>query len=187
MAGTARKSQGIWGAIRALVGGFGSVSEHNQSLTDLESLRVAMLAGVIGTPDLRIGTSAASALKNDAYSLYVGAIRAEQAAGETAFTATTHDIADPDADPREAIFLLSIDNAGAHTITKGADAAADAAVAPSVPAGEEEVGQVLIQHDGTAIFDASTDLLSASHLTVTYTDTIGAMVAADLVAATINA
>jgi hypothetical protein len=93
------------------------------------------------------------------------------AATEVAFTATTHDIADPDADGREAYYLLSV-AAGSTTctITKGTTAALGAGAVPATPAGHLAVGYVKVAHDGTAIFDASTDLLSATHLVDTYVD-----------------
>ncbi len=99
---------------------------------------------------------------------------------EHAFTATTHDIADPDTDPREKVYVLSVARKVGHapdqatevvTITGGTIAAAGLAVAPATPAGEIKIGEVLIQHDGTAIFNATTDLLTAAHLTVTFTPT----------------
>lgn len=126
---------------------------------------------IAGNPVLAIGTTANTAIKiTNAVHLVIGGALVTVPAQEVAFTATTHDIADPDTDPREAIYLLSADADGAVTITKGDDAAADAAVAPSVPAGEVELGQVLIQHNGSAIFNATTDALNAAHLTVTYTN-----------------
>ena len=99
---------------------------------------------------------------------------------EIAFTATTHDITDPDASGRERVYVLSVarpvgsppnEATAVVTITAGTQAALTAGVAPSTPAGELKIGEVLIAHDGTAIFNATTDLLSAAHLTVTFTPT----------------
>jgi hypothetical protein len=44
------------------------------------------------------------------------------------------------------------------------------------------MGEVLVQHNGTAIFNAVSDDLDAAHLTVTYTD--AALLGADVVALT---
>lgn len=125
---------------------------------------------LLSVPSLGIGSTPAN-VATSAFSFRVDGTREDKAAvaAGTAFTATTHDIADPDAEPREAIYVLSVAAGGAITITKGADAAADEAVAPATPADEVKIGEVKIQHDGTAIFDATTDSLAAAHLTVTYT------------------
>lgn len=128
--------------------------------------------GLLGVVGLAIGTSSAAAIKfaND-IRWSIGGVTYRIAAGEVAFTATTHDIADPDADGREAIYVLSVPAAAtAPTITKGTTAALLAAVAPATPAGHVKIGEVKVAHNGSAIFDASTDLLSAAHLTDTYTD-----------------
>lgn len=131
----------------------------------------SLLSGthLVTTAGLAIGSSSAAKVLTAAFQYQVDGVRAHKASAETAFTATTHDIADPDDDPREAIYVLSIAQGGTITITKGTTAAADAAVAPATPAGELKLGEVLIQHDGTAIFDASSNDLDADHLTVTYT------------------
>jgi hypothetical protein len=127
--------------------------------------------GLITVPTLAIGTVSKKEIKiTGAFNVMVDGRTFSEPAQEVAFTATTHDIADPDANPREAYFILSIDGAGAVTITKGSDAAAGLAVLPSTPAGEVRFGYVLIQHDGTLPFDATTNDLDAAHLTVTYTD-----------------
>jgi hypothetical protein len=125
---------------------------------------------LLSAPGLAIGTSSAAKVKHNAFNVRVDGNTQLIAAAEVAFTATTHDIADPDAAGREAIYVLSVNAAGTVTITKGSDAALGAAVAPATPAGEVKMGEVKVAHDGSAIFDASTDLLSAAHLTDTYTD-----------------
>lgn len=120
-------------------------------------------------PGLAIGTDKTKVL-HDALLYQVDGVRHYIATGEVAFTATTHDIADPDTDPREAIYVLSAGHSETVTITKGDDAADGEAVAPATPADHVKFGEVLIQHNGSAIFNASTDELDAAHLTVTYTD-----------------
>lgn len=144
------------------------IEEFNRLRYDV----TAILNGLqlLTPPVLEIGTVAPEEVKHGAFNIRVDGVTETVAAGEEAFTAVTHDIADPDANPREAIYVLSVAAGGAITITKGDTAAAGAAVAPATPAGEVKMGEVLIQHDGSAIFDATTSALDAAHLTVTYTD-----------------
>jgi hypothetical protein len=144
--------------------GADAVAKLNDMLTALQGTRL------LSEPGLAIGTDQ-TRVAYDELIWSVNGMRYRIAAGEVAFTATTHDITDPDTDPREAVYVLSV-AAGATsvTITKGTTAAEDAAVAPSTPAGHVKVGEVLIQHDGSAVFDATTTELDAAHLTVTYTD-----------------
>ncbi len=131
---------------------------------------VAGRAGMMGAPNLRIGTTDTNVRTDAFYFVDSGILELKAAvAAGTAFTATTHDIADPDASPREIIYVLSIVTGGVITITEGIIAVADAAVAPASPAGAVKLGEVKIQHDGSAIFNATTDALTAAHLTVTYT------------------
>jgi hypothetical protein len=168
------------------------VREHNKLVTDVETLRAQLIESVNGdlllsAPTLAIGTTSAAEVKHADLIFQIDGMRYRIAAGEVAFTATDHDIADPDAAPREAVYVLSA-GAGASTvtITKGTDAAADAAVAPATPAGHVKFGEVKVQHNGSAIFNATTDLLSAAHLTDTYTSaTPYAPAAATLTAATV--
>jgi hypothetical protein len=161
----------------------------NNIVTDLETLRAASLAGLNASalPGLAIGTVDAAEIKiTNAFTVLCNGYPVTVAAQEVAFTATTHDIADPDANPREAYYLLCTDTQGNVSINKGADSAEDAAVAADIPAGETCFGRVKIQHDGTAIFDATTDLLSAAHLTVTYEDLVQLMAASSLVASALS-
>lgn len=128
---------------------------------------------LLSDPGLAIGTSSAAKVKNGNDLIWqIDGMRYRIAADtEHAFTATTHDIADPDSNGREAIYVFSVAaGATACTITKGDDAALGAGVAPATPAGHVKVGEVKVAHNGSAIFDATTDLLSAAHLTDTYTD-----------------
>lgn len=102
----------------------------------------------------------------------VAGIRITVAAGTFAFTATTHDIAANADFSTEAAYLLSVDNAGAKTVTKGADRLIGdnqiGAPVPATPAGDIPVGTVRIRVDaGATPFDATTDNLDAAHLTTT--------------------
>jgi hypothetical protein len=151
---------------------FGDMSniraQFNALRADVEAIRSG--DGLITAPTLAIGTSSAADVKNSAFDIRVNGLVETVAGGETAFTDTTHDIADPDTAGREAVFVLSVAQGGTITITKGSDAALGAGVAPATPAGEVKMGEVLVAHDGSAIFNANTDLLSAAHITDTYTD-----------------
>jgi len=143
---------------------------------------VALGAGLISTPVLAEGTSSKKELKCSSFNFRALGWQEAKTGAETAFTATTHDVLDPDALPRGAIFVISIAQGGTITITKGTDALAGLEVAPATPANQCKLGEVLIQHNGTAIFNANTDLLDAAHLTVVYTD--AALLGADVLALT---
>lgn len=93
-------------------------------------------------------------------------------AGFIAFTATTHDITANSASVQEAVYVFSTDSSGSITVTKG-DTASGAGNAnyPTTPAGETCFGAVRIAvAAGSTDFNATTDLLSDGHLTVTYYD-----------------
>ena len=91
---------------------------------------------------------------------------------EVAFTATTHDIA-PNADSiQEACYLMTLAVDGTPTLTMGAIATGSgAALLPERPATGTPIGYVRIAvAAGATLFNASTDALSAGHLTDTYVD-----------------
>lgn len=121
---------------------------------------------LISLPVLAIGSTKAQ-VANGAFTFAVNGIQEQKAAvaAGTAFTATTHDIADGSA----RAFTISIATGGTITITAGTAAVGTTATAPATPAGEVKMGEVLIAASG-AIFNATTDDLDAVHLTVTYTD-----------------
>jgi hypothetical protein len=131
----------------------------------------ALLNGniLVKAPTLAIGTDKTK-IAHGEYIIQVDGFRTRIAAGEVAFTATTHDVADPDASGREITYLLSMTTGGSTpTITAGTIAALGASAAPATPAGHVVLGTVKVAHDGTAIFDATTDELDEAHLTDTYT------------------
>lgn len=120
---------------------------------------------------LAIGTSSTSAIKIVNTVTYVlDAILRTKTTAEVAFTATTMDIAANASSVQEACYLVSLNSAGTPTITMGtiATGAGNAAV-PATPSGNCPIGYVRIAvAAGSTIFDASSDALNASHLTVTY-------------------
>lgn len=120
---------------------------------------------IVGTPALAIGSSSKAKVLNGAFTVVRNGVVSTIAGGETAFTATTHDIADG----KEAIFLVYLNGSNVVTLLKGADAGADEAVCPDTPDGGLKIGEVKIVTSG-AIFDASTTELDAVTLTVTYTN-----------------
>jgi len=89
---------------------------------------------------------------------------------EVAFTATTHDIPANASSVQEAIYTVEVDAAGTVTLNMGTIATGSgAAVWPVASTNKAVVGAVRVAvAAGTTSFDASTDLLSATHITDTY-------------------
>lgn len=150
------------------------VGLNTQPLMDhLDALHDAINYRVVSLPGLAIGSTSAAKVKiTNATQIIVNGVGATVSAAEVAFTATTHDITADASAVQEAVYLLSADSAGTVTITKGTTASgAGKALIPATPAGETAIGYVRIAVEvGATDFDATTDLLSASHLTDTYVD-----------------
>lgn len=93
---------------------------------------------------------------------------------EVAFTATTHDIPASASTVREAVYLVEVDSAGTVTLKMGEiSSGAGTAVWPAASTDKACVGAVRVAvAAGSTPFDASTDLLSASHITDTFYNTI---------------
>lgn len=89
---------------------------------------------------------------------------------EQAFTATTHDIAASATVVREAVYALCVDTAGTTSLVMGdITSGSGTALWPVAPADLAIVGGVRVAvAAGSTSFDASTDLLSAGHITDTY-------------------
>lgn len=148
---------------------------RDTSLVDRGNLRVHGDPGpdfLLNRAGLQIGTGNAAQVRNgNAISKVVGGAIAEVAASETAFTATTHDIAADAGKIQERAYLLSVQAGGTIVITPGAIADENLAEPGAVPASEAPMGTVLIKvAAGATPFDATSDLLTASHLTVTFED-----------------
>jgi len=125
------------------------------------------------SPGLVIGTGSAAKIKiTNTVTFLPKGIFKSKATAEAAFTATTHDITADSATVQEACYLVSLSAAGTPTITMGAIASgAGNSIIPSTPAGETAIGYLrLAVAAGSTDFDASSDLLSAGHLTDTYYD-----------------
>jgi hypothetical protein len=149
----------------------GNSENLRRTFNDLRTLVLAIATGNICNtpPGLQLGTSSAKAVRaGTAFTATVLGMPYTNAVSETAFTATTHDIADG----YKRYFRVEVPAGtnGTVILTPGtAVLAASTAVVPDATAAHATLGTVLIEADG-AIFNASTDDLNASHLTVTYTD-----------------
>jgi hypothetical protein len=124
---------------------------------------------IVGNPDLQIGSSSAAKIKNDAFYVVRDGVVSTIASTETAFTATTHDIADG----YEAIFNVYLDADNTITLLKGTEVATAVpavSVCPATPSGGLKIGEVKVA-TAAAAFDASTTELSAGTVTDTYTNT----------------
>lgn len=129
---------------------------------------------VLSAAGLAIGTTSAAAVKiSNTVTYLIDGVFKSKTTAEVAFTATTHDIAADAAAVQEAVYLVTLAADGTPTLTMGtiASGAGNAAL-PDAPTDEAVIGHVRVAvAAGATDFDAGTDLLSAAHLTVTYTDT----------------
>lgn len=93
---------------------------------------------------------------------------------EVAFTATTHDIPASASAVQEAVYLVEVDAAGTVTLKMGEIASGSgSALWPAASTDKACVGAVRVAvAAGSTPFDASTDLLSAGHITDTFYNTI---------------
>lgn len=146
--------------------------DHQANMTVLDQAYRAMANRCLAAPGLCIGSSAPTAVKiaNTVHYL-VGGIFKSKTTAEVAFTATTHDIA-ADADTaRAAWYLLSLDADGTPTLTMGEIADASEAALPELPTTGTVIGAVKVAvAAGSTKFDATSDNLSATHITDTYVD-----------------
>lgn len=150
----------------------GNSENLRTTFNDLRSFVVSALTGnyVRTDPTLAIGTSSKKAVKASAFTFNIIGMPYAHAGAETAFTATTHDVADG----YTRVFRIEVPAGGTIIITPGtavltANFTSRADHAPAATAAHATLGYVTIAADG-AIFNATTDDLDASHLTVTYED-----------------
>jgi hypothetical protein len=131
-----------------------------------EDLNVDNNDKILSNPTLVIGTSSAAKVKNSAFDVMRDGVISTVASTETAFTATTDDIADG----YGAIYNVYLDATNTIKMLKGtATAGGTGAVCPATPSGGMKIGEVKVVTSGAA-FDASTTLLSAATVTDTYTN-----------------
>ena len=144
---------------------------HQAFMDMLDELNTNLKALVLTDPGLCIGTGSAAKVKigNTTKYLHNGIFKSKSSA-EVAFTATTHDIT-ADADSiQEACYLVCLIADGTISLTMGAISSTDGgALLPEIPSGKTPIGYLRLQvAAGSTDFNASTDLLSAGHLTDTY-------------------
>ncbi len=122
-----------------------------------------MMPGVINSaPALKTGTTSAKELRVEAFTMSARGLIESVAAAETAFTATTHDLAAT----KEAWFVLSVATGGGLTIVKAADQTVGTIVLPIAPDNEIVVGYVGIV-SGSSGFNATTDDLAIAGTIIT--------------------
>lgn len=122
---------------------------------------------LLGNPTLAIGTSSKAKVKNSAFDVIVNGVISTIAGGETAFTATTDDLADGDG----AVYLVYLDGSTIKILKGTATTGGTGAVCPATPAGKVKLGEVKLVTSG-AVFDATTTELDAATVTDTYTNKI---------------
>lgn len=137
-----------------------------------DRLNVAQRYRALGTPGLAIGSvSAAKVLiGNTTPYLHDGVFKSKTTA-EVAFTATTHDIAADASSVQEAVYVVLLAADGTPSLKMGAIATGSGnAKLPELTAADgTPIGYVRVAvAAGATPFDASTDLLSAGHITDTY-------------------
>jgi hypothetical protein len=144
-------------------------NDFDELANKINAIITAFKNGIFTAPGLTIGTTAATKVKiANTVNYTVSGQMYTKATAEVALTATTHDIADGS----EAYFYLTIDAAGTVTITKGTEAttASGGATLDWDEAGSGTLlGAVKLVISGAA-FDATSDDLSAAHVTDTYID-----------------
>ena len=151
----------------------GVIGEFDRANNKLKFLGQTVENMALGPAGLAIGTASAAKIKIvNTVAFLVDAVFKSKATAEVAFTAITHDITNDAAVVKEAVYLVTLDSAGTPTLTKGVTATgAGNALVPNPPSGGTVIGYLrLAVAAGATPFDASTDLLSAAHLTDTYVD-----------------
>lgn len=134
----------------------------------------ALKCHCVSDAGLKIGTSSKAKVENNANAVCIvnGKLVTLAADTETAFTATTDDIAASADEVREAVYLLLVDASGTSRLLKGDEASGTGnAVAPNAPEDEAVIGAIRIAvAAGSTNFDATTDELDEAHITDTYYD-----------------
>lgn len=141
----------------------------------IEQINSGAGSRILGNPTVAIGSSSAAKVKTSAFDVIRNGVTYTIDAAETAFTATTHDIADG----YGAVYNIYLDKDNAIKILKGtATLLGTGAVCPATPEGGLKIGEVKVVTAG-AIFDASTTLLSADTVTDTYASKTDALATID--------
>jgi hypothetical protein len=136
-----------------------------------DEFHTALTYQALSSAGLAIGTGSAAAVKIGNTVTYLnGGVFKSKTTAEVAFTATTHDIAPHATLVQEAVYLVCLAADGTPTLVMGAIASGSgAAIVPEATAGTTPIGYCRVAvAAGATLFDASTDLLSAAHITDTY-------------------
>lgn len=142
-------------------------------MTQFDAISTMLRYACFVPADLGIGTSSAAKVKLVSAPKFTvnGVFKTISAATEVAFTATTDDIPASASAVQECMYLLVTDGS-THSLVKGTIASGSGnAKLPEIPAGKTPLGAVRVAvAAGATPFDATTDLLSAGHITDTYYD-----------------
>jgi hypothetical protein len=149
-----------------------SAAGSNQNLMNqFDAINHALRNQCLSNPGVVIGTGSAAMVKVTNTTVYTsGGEFKSKATAEVAFTATTHDIPAHATLVQEAMYLVMVAADGTLSLVMGAIASGSgAAVLPERPATGTPIGAVRVAvAAGATPFDASTDLLSAAHITDTF-------------------
>ena len=146
---------------------------HQELMDTFDELNTNLKYRCLTDPAIVRGTGSAAKVRVSATPTYLhNGIFYAASAAEVAFTATTHDIPANALSVQEACYLVCIDAADALTLHMGAIATGSGnALLPEIPASLTPLGYARIAVAAGAVdFNASTDLLSAAHLTDTFYD-----------------
>lgn len=138
---------------------------------DLQGFLKTLTCRGMASAGIVIGTSSAAQVKwGSSIVASVNGKIVTVTTNEVAFTATTHDIPASATTVREAVYAVEVDAAGTVTLKMGEIASGSGnAVWPAASTDKAVVGGVRVAvAAGSTPFDASTDLLSASHITDTF-------------------
>lgn len=136
----------------------GTLEELRLAFNKLVDAVSLMMPGVLrSAPALKTGTTSNLTWRNEAFTFMARGQALSKGATETAFTATTHDVAAS----KQAWYVLSIQAGGTLVITKAADQDPGVHVYPIAPDNEIVVGYLRLQTGGGGIFDATTHAVVA--------------------------
>lgn len=132
---------------------------------DHNLLRTALLNGCHGSPGLAEGTNANTIKTTRATAFSIAGVLYNKAITDNiAMTAAT-----AQADLTYRLYLVSIDAAGAVTITAGTAVATDTATLPALPASSAMLGYFKVATSGGTFTSGTTDL-SGTGVTATFVD-----------------
>jgi hypothetical protein len=136
----------------------GSVEDRLRLLVNklVAHAQFGMPGCLTSAPAVKTGTTSAKTWRNELFTYATRGLKASKAATETAFTATTHDVAAS----KQAWFVLTIASGGALTITKAADQNIGTDLLPEGPDNQIVVGYLKIVTGSGGIWDATTDDLT---------------------------